>query len=133
MIEQLSIQKTKKQELVVGNNIVSVMPGNIIHVIAIGEQTTAIAIAQDKLNRQLAKSFTGSVNYLIDLNRARKNSPEARKLWKKVVEDETTHKVALYGIHPVARVLAQFVMVISKGGNIRFFKTKEEGLMWIKE
>jgi len=131
MFDQVSIQKLSNKEMIVGRNIVSVLENNIIHVVAIGEQTTLIALAQDRINRQLSNTIKGRINYLVDLNQAGKNSPEARGLWKKVVEEKSTKKVALYGLNPVARVLAQFVMAITHEGRIRFFKTKEEGLKWI--
>ena len=34
-------------------------------------------------------------------------------------------------MHPVARVLASFVMTITKKNEIDFFKTKEEALAWL--
>ena len=62
-----------------------------------------------------------------------KNSPEARKIWRNFSEDEDTHKVAMFGIHPVAMVIASFVTNITKKNEMRFFKTKEEALEWIKK
>ena len=48
-------------------------------------------------------------------------------------EDEKIGKVALFGLHPVARVIASFVMGVTKKEDMRFFRTKEEALAWIKD
>jgi len=50
-----------------------------------------------------------------------------------VSEYEKTGKVAVFGLHPVARVIASFVMGVSKNKDMRFFKAKEEALAWLKE
>ena len=73
------------------------------------------------------------MNVFIDLNKAGKGSPEARKIWKKLTENEKTGRVAFFGLHPVARVLASFTMGVSKNKDMRFFKTREEALEWLKE
>ncbi|MBE3122383.1 MAG: STAS/SEC14 domain-containing protein [Thermoplasmata archaeon] len=75
----------------------------------------------------------GKVNILVDLNQFGKASPESRKIFKEISEYEKTGKVAIFGTHPVARVLASFVMGITKKKDMRFFKTKEEAYAWLKE
>jgi hypothetical protein len=73
------------------------------------------------------------ISYLIDLNKCGKNSPEARQIWNQLSDDEKTNKVAIFGIHPVARVLANFSMGTSKNKNQHFFKTQEEAMTWLLE
>ena len=70
---------------------------------------------------------------LIDITKAKKQSPEARMTWKELSEHEKIEKIALFGLHPVARVLASFIIGQSKKKDMRFFKTKEEALAWLKE
>ena len=73
------------------------------------------------------------MNVLVDLNKAGKPTSEARKIGKERLEEEGVGKVALFGLHPVARVLASFVMGVSKKEDMKFFKTKEEAIAWFKE
>jgi len=65
------------------------------------------------------------------LNNCGKNEPGARLIWSQISDEENTNKVALFGMHPVARVLASFVMGITNRNNQRFFKTKEEAVNWL--
>jgi hypothetical protein len=48
-------------------------------------------------------------------------------------EDTKTGKTAFFGMHPVARVIASFVMGVSPNKMMRFFKTKEDALIWLRE
>jgi len=70
----------------VGQNKASLIEKNIIYVIAVGEVTTELAIAQVEGLNKLEALADGPVNYLIDLSDAGKSSPEARKIWEKLVE-----------------------------------------------
>ena len=80
---------------------------------------------------QLKNLVEGEVNVLIDLNQVGQPSPEARKIGQEAFDDEKVGKVALFGLHPVARVIASFVMGVTKKKDMRFFKTKEEALAWL--
>ena len=74
----------------------------------------------------------GKLNILVDLNKAGKGSSEARKLAQENMKDGTLGKIALFGLHPVARVLAAFILGVTSKKDARFFKTKEEALAWLK-
>jgi len=106
---------------------------NILYLTVVGivdEKTvSAIIVAILKIRGKME----GKIDLLVDITEAGKPLPGARKIWKKMIEDEKTGKVAFFGMHPVARVLASFVMGVSKKKDIRFFKTKEEALAWLKE
>lgn len=67
------------------------------------------------------------------LNKAGKSSPEARLIWQQISGLEKTNKVAKYGLNPVARVLASFVIGVYHKSNMRFFSTKEEAMTWLLE
>ena len=129
----VDVRQINDKELWVGGNHTLLLDDNLIYIIANGEQTDKIAIAQTKICDQLSILAGKKVDYLIDLNKAGKSSPVARKQWRKISEDQKTNKVALFGIHPVARVLASFVMGVSKKRDMLFFKTKEEALKWIND
>ena len=48
-------------------------------------------------------------------------------------ELEKIGKIAMFGMHPVARVVASFVMGVTNKEDMRFFKSKEDALLWLKE
>ena len=106
---------------------------NIAYYIVIGEDTEEKALSVKECHIKLSNMIEGKLKLIVDLTHGGKSSPEARKIFKELSELERTGKIALIGIHPVARVIASFVMGISKNKDMRFFKTKEEALAWLKE
>jgi len=133
MAEVNEVKYISDTEILNGANEITLMEGNIIFIIVNGIQTDQIALAQKEINKQLAQLVKGKINFLIDLNKSGKSSPLARKIWREITDDEETNKVALYGLHPVARVLATFVMQIASRNNIQFFTNMEDALKWIKQ
>jgi hypothetical protein len=133
MVTKIEIKRISEKEFWIGENKASLIEKNIIYVIAVGEVTTELAIAQIEVHNKLEALVDGPVNYLIDLNNAGKSSPEARKIWEQIGENAKKSKLALFGLNSVARMLASFVMGISGKSNQRFFKTKEEALRWLRE
>lgn len=132
MSEDIEVREISDKEVWVKTNKISLIGENTIYVVAVGEQTTPFALAQKKVYDRLTLQAGGKVNFLINLNDTGKNSPEARKLWKQISEAESTNKVALFGLHPVAKVIASFVMGRSKASELRFFSTKEEAMTWLE-
>ena len=131
MSNKIKVIQISDNEFWVGNNRTSFIDGDIIYVIAYGEQTDEQAALQIEINNRLTENAEGKICYLIDLNHCGKNSPGARATWLKISEDNKTGCVAIFGIHPVAKVIATFVMRLSKRENMRFFNTKEKALEWI--
>jgi hypothetical protein len=127
------VNYVSETEIWVGDNKTSLIKENIIYVIACGEQTTEIAIAQTEVNQKFSSMINGKINFLIDLNKCGKNSSEARLLWKQIPAQENIKKIALFGLHPVAKLIASFVMGMSKSNKERFFSTKEQALAWLLE
>ena len=76
-------------------------------------------------------SSHGKANLCIDLNKAGMPSSGARKIGRKAFENEKVGKIAIFGLHPVARIIASFVMGVTRKEDLRFFKTKEEALAWL--
>ncbi len=89
-------------------------------------------IALNKAALELTNSIEGRVNVFVNLNKAGKSSPGARKIGSEFLSNEIFGKIAYFGLHPVARVLASFFMGMSKKKDMRFFKNKEKALSWLK-
>ena len=125
------MEQTGTKEYRIADNIVKILEGNIVHIIASGDQDGETAADHYLLHKELRKTIHGKINYLIDLNRTGKSSPQARQVWKKLSESEFTEKIALWGIHPVARILATFVMGVTHKTDMRFFTSMEEAAEWL--
>ncbi len=123
----------KDREIRVGQNRVYLGEDNILYISVVGEVDGKTSAAIREIDIKFKGMVEGKVQVLGDLNKAGKQSTEARKVWKELAEDDRTGKIAMYGAHPVARVLASFVMGVSRKKDMRFFKTKEEALAWLKE
>jgi hypothetical protein len=131
MIDTIEIAQISETEFKIGDNKLSLIEGNTIYVVAIGEQTTELALLYQEICKMLSSSVDGKINFLIDLNKCGKNSPEARKIWNELTESPDTNKVATFGLNPVARVLASFVIGRLTSGNLNFYNTKEEAISWL--
>lgn len=129
----MKYEKINDTEYVMGENKISLIDNNIIHVVPKGEQTLDDALCYKEMCASLSTLVNGQINYLIDLNDCGKNAPEARNIWKELSEDKNTSKVGLFGLNPVARVIASFVIGTYKHNNMMFFKTKEDAMAWITE
>ena len=92
-----------------------------------------MAIKFDEATLKLMNMVEGKVNLFIDLSRTGLATSESRKIGKRRFELEKIGKVAMFGMHPVARVLASFVMGVTKKEDMRFFKSKDKALSWLKE
>ncbi|MFA4853027.1 MAG: STAS/SEC14 domain-containing protein [Bacteroidales bacterium] len=131
--KQIEVKQISEREIQVGENRVYLGEDNIIFFTAVGEHSDKMAAKINEAIIKLGDTVKGKVNLFVDLSKAGKSSPEARKIWQKSSEYEKAGKTALVGLHPVARVLASFVMGVSRKQDMRFFKTKEEALAWLKE
>ena len=105
---------------------------NIIYETLVGKQDEKTVLAIYGASNRLANTVEGKVNVLVDLNKAGQASSGARKKGQEMLEDKIFRKIALFGLHPVARVVASFFMGISQKKDMRFFKTREEALAWLK-
>ena len=107
------------------NNIINVKPsGNV-------DKKSAELIREAFL--KLIEEARGSVNILADLNNAGKPSIEARRVAMEIFHKKEVNSIAFFGLNPVARVIASFIISIAKKKEIRFFKTKEEALDWFAQ
>ena len=123
----------KDRGIWVADNRLYLDEDNILHVIRVGvvDKEAAIEIASSAL--KLVELVDGKVKILTDLNRAGGSSSEARRVYQEMLEHVKLDRLALCGLHPVARVIASFTMGVTKKRTVRFFTTKAEALAWLKD
>lgn len=120
-------------EIWIGTNRLYVDDDNILHVTSVGDIDEKVTAAIEKLYRELMEVMV-NVRMLIDLNQAGKACPAARKLFAQMAKDKKIKKVASFGLHPVARVVATFGMgVVYRRGFAKFFTTEQDALKWLNE
>jgi hypothetical protein len=129
----IAIKNIGERDTWVGKNRLYLDEDNILNHILVGKQDDQTVLAIHNASLKMRSTVEGKVNMLVDLNQAGKPSNKARELGKDMSENEKVGKIALFGLHPVARVLAIFFLRITKKVDIRFFKTKKEALQWLKE
>jgi len=123
----------KELEIRIGESTYRLGKDNIAYVTIIGEADEKTANRHREAGVKIMNMIEGTVNVLVDVNKAGKLSSEARGVFRELTENERSGKIAIFGLHPVARVIASFVMGASKKKDQRFFKTREEALTWLKE
>ena len=123
----------KDREVRIGENRMYLGEDNILYVTIVGEIDEKIANEIKKVIHRYQDTVKDKYDVLADLNKSGKHSSGARKTWKEMTENDRTKKIAMFGMHPVARVVASFVIGVTKKKDIRFLKTKEDALTWLKE
>ncbi len=106
----------------------------IICVTLNGEVDYEQALRCKAVSTKLHTMFEGPKRVLVDLNKAGKQSAEARKVFAELTDlGARPVKVALWGLHPVARIIASFFAGITDNKKSKFFSDKEKALSWLKE
>lgn len=123
--------KEEDREIWVGENRFFLGEDNILYVTNIDSVDDNMGVEIKVVMQTLIDKNEEKVNLLIDINKAGKPSAKARKDFKEIIDYKKVGNVAVFGAHPVARVIASFVMGITRNKDIRFFKTKEEALTWL--
>ncbi len=124
----------KDREIIIDAGRLYLGEANMLYITPFeGDMDEKLAIESSRAALRLQNMIEGKVNALIDLNKVGKQSSGARKVWKEWSDNEKTGKIAFIGLHPVAQVLAAFVMGVPRSKDNRFFKTKEEALAWLKD
>lgn len=123
----------KNQEIKIGENRLYLDENDILHVTLIGEVDEKTAIKLNEAHFKYMDMVNGKINCLVDLNNAGRQSVKVRRKGKEFLEDERVGKVALFGLHPVARVIASFVMGVTKKSDMRIFKSEKDALDWLNE
>jgi hypothetical protein len=127
------IKQVSETEIWVGATKLYLDEDKIIHVDQVSAPDKKQALLEVDAYYKIANLVDGKVGMLIDINKSGKPSHDARKIYQRAVENEKFGKVAFIGLHPVAKVMATFVMGVTKKKDIYYFNTKEEALAWLKE
>lgn len=122
----------KKKKIFIGHQKVTISDDNIVYIESIGDIDEQLALKIQKFVQEFGKTINTRINLFIDLNKSGKPSAAARKIFQDINDYDITGKIAFWGIHPVARVLAAFIMGITKKKAIRFFNSREKALEWLK-
>ncbi len=125
------MKNSERAEFRVGGDTLYLRENNIIHAEVTGPQTCEMAFEIKEVCKKLWSQIEGQCNFLIDINKCGKNDPCARNTWKELSGHPKTYKVATFGMNPVSKVIANFVIGTYQGKNLRFFYTEQEALDWI--
>ncbi len=128
----IEVKKISDREFVVGNSRISLLEGNIVCVAVVGNIDAEMAIALNETTLKLMNMIEGKVHVITDNNRAGKPSSKALRIMQNFIMHDKYGKLAIFGLSPVSRVLANFFICFSKKKNICYMKTKEEAFAWIK-
>ncbi len=131
--KEVEIIQVNKREIRVGENTLYLGENNIIYVTPVGKQGEEKAVKNREAVLKFADMVEGKVSIVADLNSIGKPSHETRRIGTELFNSEKIDKVAFFGLHPVARVVASFLMGISRRKSMRFFGTKEESIAWIEK
>jgi len=127
------LQALRPREIQVGLNRIYLDDADILNYINVGEIDEACGYLSCMAMAKLDALVDGPVHYLVDLNRGGKLSPEARRLLREYSENRVQGKLALWGLHPVARMLAAFFFSATRKRDMRFFRSREAALAWLRE
>jgi len=131
--KEAEVRQVSEREIWVGESRFCLGEDDILYETIVGKQDEKTVIAALEYHNKFKNMVEGKMKMLLDINKAGQVSSGARKIGKETFEDEKVGKVAFVGFHPVARVIASFVMGVTRKKDMRFFKTKEEALAWLKE
>jgi len=124
----------KDREIRMGESRMYLGEDNIVFRIVVGVVDEKMATAFNKASIKLRSKAGGRVvNTFIDLTRAGKPTPEGRRIGQQRLDAEGIGKIAIFGMHPVAKVIASFVMGVTRKKDMRFFESREKALSWLKE
>ncbi len=133
MEETVDVKHVSEREIWVGESRFYLGEDDVFYETIIGKQDEKTVLAALEYHNRFKNMVEGKLKMLIDINKAGQVSSGARKIGKETLEDEEVGKVAFVGLHPVARVIASFVMGVTRKKDMRFFKTREEALAWLKD
>ncbi len=129
----VKIMQVSEREFWVGESRYYLGEDDIFYETIVGKQDEKTIIAALEAHNKFKNMVEGKMKMLIDTNKSGQVSSRARKIGQETLEDEKIGKVAIFGARPVARVIASFVIGVTRKKDFRFFRTKEEALSWLKQ
>lgn len=129
---QINAKRISDKEFIVGETIIKIRDDGIVYIEAHGIQNVEIARQHIDYYNKFGIISDKYPYYLINLNEAGKATTGARKIWRTMGDMPSVKKVAFYGLHSVARVLASFIIGLSQKASTYFFSTEEEAINWLK-
>ncbi len=128
------MKQTIIHEFYVGQHHHYLADDNIIYANTIGAIDDEMAVQFKEKSLCLYAKFDGPIRVLVDLNKAGKQTTLARNVWTDLCnQGERPVRVALWGLHPVAKLLASFYIGLSGNKKCKFFSTKDAAMKWLKE
>jgi len=133
MVTNTKLYPVNMDEIRIGEHKLQLDTDKIIHITPVGDVNAneGAVIVRGVFN--LIHKAGGNVNIIGNLNKAGKPSSKTRKIGIEMFQDSRINKVALFGLHPVARIIASFIIGGSIKKDIRFLKTEAEALSWLKK
>jgi hypothetical protein len=128
-----TIKGISDREIRLGNSRMALCEDGILHISARGGPDACAAAAMIAAAQKLIQNMSGKKMLCIDLNEAGPPSSGARKIFQNNLESQEIHKIAFFGLSPVARIIASFLIGVSKKKTLRFLKKKEDALDWLRE
>jgi hypothetical protein len=129
----VEVKQVNEREVWVDESKFYLDEDNILYETIVGNFDEKRALEAKNVAFKLMNTTDEKVKVLVDLNNAGTQSSKARKIGREMFELEKHGKIALIGMNPVAKVIASFVMGVTNKKDMRFFKTKDEALEWLKE
>ena len=125
--KEAEVRQVSEREIWVGESRFCLGEDDILYETIVGKQDEKTVIAALEYHNKFKNMVEGKMKMLLDINKAGQVSSGARKIGKETFEDEKVGKVTFVGLHPVARVIASFVMGVTRKRDLRFFQDKRRG------
>ena len=118
----------------IGNSTFFAGEDGIVYVVLTGEINGKLAAEMAEIIKKYACGrVDGKINILCDMNKAGQSSYEAREIYRGIMKNDIINKAAMFGLHTVAKMLASFIIAYLNLKIARFFRNKEEAILWLKE
>ena len=132
-MDDCAIEKLSSSKYKLLDNTLEQIKTDLVFVIIVGDQNSITALKIKEVVDIFTHGISNKMNYLIDITKSGKVTHGARSIYKMLAEDEHTRRAGLFGLNPVARVLASFVINTYKKDNLKFFSTRDDALQWLLE
>jgi hypothetical protein len=100
--------------------------------IAYGVMTLESANGIEREQNVIIERYGDGKDWLIDLSGVTKAPSKGRKKISELSADPRTGRYAFYGASVFVRTVFNFMMAMAQKQDVRYFRTEEEGLHWLK-